>query len=143
MDIKNKEVENIQYYDSYLGYESIYNKSTSYLNQILKVFIKERKKRVKELHNLTYVSKRPKCLYESMDNISIGGLANRFKGYINDPGPYRYGVDETRPDVIMLSLACINEDYLNNKIHVLEVELCYLNKNIKAIKHVIRTRKSK
>lgn len=137
MYIKNKEVENIQYYDSYCGYKFIDDYSDNYLKSLLKNFIHERKSRVKELHVIisNYKYFCDDCATRTrMDYISTMGL-----GYYCG---HAYG-KEINSESVMSPLVYINEDYCKHKIHVIEVELCYINKNIKAIKRVIRSRKSK
>lgn len=142
INIPNKEVQNKEYYDSFLGYKFIDDCSDNYKRKVLNIFKKARKDRVKELHYVVESYSRLKNIYsniERMDYYSDMGLGYMYKCETN------LGNNDLEFDkkLIMKPLPRINMDYCKNKIHVLEVELCYINSNIKAINKILSSNKKK
>lgn len=146
LSIPNKEVQNKEYYDSFLGYKFIDDCGDKFLHEVFNSFISAKKERVKELHRVTksYLcfKKYPDCDANTrMDYYSIMGL-----GYMYHCEPLLNNIEETKEEnkkLVMIPLSNINMDYAKNKIHILEIELCYINRNIKAIKKELIERKKK
>lgn len=142
---KNKEVQNIKYYDSYLGYNYIDSTSTKVLRITLKDLYKARRNRIIELHKLSKGNiwhkdhpSNDSWSDSRMDYISSMGL-----GYLYDNNYLfreRIKQDDSSGEYLLVPLSRINEDYQRCKIHTIEVELAYLNRNIKIIKKVLRER---
>lgn len=135
--IKNPETQNIEYYGNYLSQKdmSSFIFSTQSLCEVFKRFKEEKHKKVMELHHITKVLHQisgQSDVFTRMDYISMMG----FK-YIYNTDEYLEIPDPTN---IMYPLPEINIDYAKKKIHILEIELAYLNRNIKALKKGIRSR---
>lgn len=145
--VKNKEVQNIEYYGSYFGYKYIGDLSIECLTSAFNEFKRIRKRSVAELHHLVNIRKytldHPDLINDSWDRSRMEYNATMGLNYIYTNKYFInhcISVIDTNHDYVMIPLSYINDDYARYKIHVLEVELAYINRNIKAIKVVIRKR---
>lgn len=136
--IKNPETQNIEYYGNYVAQKDINGiLGSKYLWDRLNYFKKAKHDRVVELHHimkiLKYVS-GTSDIYTRMDYISEMGF-----NYI-----FNHGLTLDDDSIsVMRPLPEINIDYAKKKIHILEIELAYINRNIKSLKKGLRSKYKK
>lgn len=136
---KNRELHNKAFYGSFIG-EKIGKIEASKLGVYLKHFKELRHDRVVELHRIVKIHKyfikhgTMPSFYDMEYQSSVG------LGYFYEVDHVTYPIKYQGDNAFMLPLENINMDYTRYKIHVLEVELCYINSNIRTIAEELRRR---
>jgi YHS domain-containing protein len=131
---KNPEVANKDIYGLYIDDM----RGNKYYADLLKYLLKLRRKKCKEIHEIHEILELRKIhpITESKyKTIRKQGLDY----YFNSGTNYHY--HRLNEDNILHPLMNININYTKWKLHNLEVELCYINANIKSISKAIRVRK--
>lgn len=126
--MNNNPIQNYDLFDSILGSSHFdtfrYNKS--YMFKVYKSLMLRQKELRKEYKKIIKIYKSGNCKDEKhfcSNNIKYNG----FIYHCN----YIMKINPTKPIDSIRFLGEINEDYCKTKIHELELELCFVNKNLK------------
>lgn len=141
--VKNKEVQNIEYYGSFIGRKYIHDLGLRNLSKIFKDFKRARANRVQELHHLMRINEWHKTSNDVYDPDRLNYNSIMGLDYIHNMSRYGHLFDfrkDCNIDELINPLADLNPDYTKRRIHIINVELAYINSNIKAIKKEIRER---
>lgn len=149
-DINQKETQedkllpNIKYYGGYLGPNELDHLPEAYIRSLLDSFITRRKillKRLREVQKI-YNESMEKInkgvnIYDRhiMNDMTIHGLGY---SYCSAYDPMRDYID---PENIILPLNHMNLEYDKLVMKTIDIELCYINRNIKAFKKALKIRK--
>jgi hypothetical protein len=134
---KNLEVENKAIYGEYC--DKIYGQK--YYICLIREFRKIRRRKCKEVHELHEILDYRKIysVTESdYERIRKQGLDYYFNSFSNYHNHGVHNIFENKEEDMMHPLLNLNMDYAKKKLHILEVELCYINANIKSISKILR-----
>lgn len=149
--LHNKEYQNIDFYDGFIGTKVISRYSDDYINTIYKMFKILHHERVIEFHKLSKIVKESK--YNGLSNAYLTDCVKFWNEFGFDMKISKKLVEELieskdekvfnsdMVEMLMKPLREINYDYAKRKLHVINVELSYINRNLKALKREIRRRK--
>ena len=139
--LEEDQIENFQLFGSYFGIKDL-SDECALITVALEKFIELRKEARREVKMLYRIAKHIKYLEThavgprpTMADICNNGLCVTI--YRSNEAHF-----SRRLHSIIGSLAYISKEYRNSKIHALELEIAYLNRNIKVIKAAIKRRKS-
>ncbi len=123
-------IQNIEYFGYYFGEDLSFNEK--FLSNVIKEFKRLKRKRIMENHQIKRIMRgRNYKTFRKFD--ADVGLAYSYNLYLFD--------ENKTDDDIIIPLAHLNEEYCKSKIHTNNLEICYLNENIKRIQNELRERK--
>lgn len=144
--VENKPYMNMEFYGSFLGEHSLHDYGSTYIVKVLNVFKKIRHEKVMEYHKLMKILShddgtswrydKQRMKYDAY--MGLDYIYNRHLNYNHDIFSIE---DPVRLEMLLLNpLSEINFDYAKHKLHTVNVELAYINRNLKSIRAEFRRR---
>lgn len=133
----NNPIQNYDLFDAILGDCFEKDHSRSFIFKVYKSLMLRQKELRKEYKKIIKIYKYRCCMNEKhfcSNNIKYNGLIY-FCNYILDVNP-------AKPIDSMRFLGEINKDYCKTKIHEIELELCFVNKNLKRLHKFYQSHKN-
>ena len=130
---------NKEYYNSFLGckYEDDY--SIDCLKRIKYKFIRAKRERAKQLHQIQKILKMKRYKYISTPKLEYD-ISMGLHYMIGDP-LFKSESSKTMDEIITESLGRLNDNYLRSKITTINTELAFINANLKKFNKLINDKK--